>query len=148
MKYVKGPYEIKLYYYIKKQDPNRKIGFLIFYLPFSSLKKFLDPFIGQKYNSSAYRLHGTQNDRLELTVSTQKSDLKNMQRVPRYWPKRLKICRFGLATQNLISQDPVHIFQNRFLRCNRELKPVILTTMKPINGTNLRLSYKGVQIKL
>ena len=91
MKYVKGPYEIKLYYCIKKQDPKRKIGFLIFYLPHFSLKKFLDPFIGQKNNSSDYRLHGTQNDRLELTVSTQKSFLKNMHWVLRYWPKCAQI---------------------------------------------------------
>ena len=48
MKYVEGPYKIKLCYCIKKQDPKRKIGFLIFYLPHFSLKKFLDPFISQK----------------------------------------------------------------------------------------------------
>ena len=42
-----------------------------------------------------------------------------------------------------IFQDPVHIFQNQFLRWNRELKPVILSTMNPINGTNFFLSYKG-----
>ena len=34
-----------------------------------------------------------------------------------------------------ISLDPVHIFQNRFLRWNRELKPVVLSTMNPINRT-------------
>ena len=88
---MKGPYEIKLCYCIKKQDPKRKIGFLIFYLPHFSLKKFLDPFISQKKNSSDYRLHGTQNDRLELTVSTQKSVLKNMHWGLRYWPKRAQI---------------------------------------------------------
>ena len=42
-----------------------------------------------------------------------------------------------------IFRDPVHIFQNRFLRWNRELKPVILSTMNPINGTKFFLSYKG-----
>ena len=56
------------------------------------------PFITRKKIRSNYKVYGTQNDRLELTVSTQKLVLKNMQRVPRYWPKRLKICRFGLAT--------------------------------------------------
>ena len=56
-----------------------------------------NPFIIQKYFFHVYRVHGTQNDRLELTVSTQKSVLKNMHRVPRYWPKGLKICRFGLV---------------------------------------------------
>ena len=83
MKYVEGPYEIKLYYCIKKQDLKRKIGFLIFYRPHFSLKKILDPFIGQKNNSSDYRLHDTQNDRLDPTVSTQKSVLKKMYRVLR-----------------------------------------------------------------
>ena len=43
----------------------------------------------------------------------------------------------------LISRDPLQIFQNQFLRWNRELKPVILSTMNPINGTNFFLSYKG-----
>ena len=43
----------------------------------------------------------------------------------------------------LISQDPVHIFQNRFLCWNRELKPVDLSTINPKNKTNFFLSYKG-----
>ena len=42
-----------------------------------------------------------------------------------------------------ISQDPLHIFQNRFLRWTRELKPVILSTINLINGTNFFSSYKG-----
>ena len=121
MKYVEGPYEIKLCYCVKKQGPKRKIGFLIFYLPHFSLKKFLDPFISQKKNSSDYRLHGTQNDRLELTKPAY---------FETFWP---------------ISQDSVHIFQNRFLRWNRGLKPVILSTMKPIIGGIIFLTYKGVQ---
>ena len=37
----------------------------------------------------------------------------------------------------------MHIFQNRFLHCNREFKPVVLSTMNPINGTKIFLSYKG-----
>ena len=48
--------------------------------------------------NSDYRVHGTQNDRLEPRVSMQKLVLKNMQRVPRYWLKHPKLCRFGLAT--------------------------------------------------
>ena len=44
----------------------------------------------------------------------------------------------------LISQDSVHIFQNRFLHCwNRWFKPVVLSTMNPINWTKIFLSYKG-----
>ena len=51
-----------------------------------------------KKNFFIYRVHGTQNDRLELTVWTQKTVWKNLHHVPRYLPKRLKISRFGLAT--------------------------------------------------
>ena len=60
--------------------------------------KFRDPYISPKKNSSDYGVYGIQNDRLEPTVSTQKSVLKNMHRVPRYWLKHPKLCRFGLAT--------------------------------------------------
>ena len=60
-----------------------------FYLDHSNLHffyvfKFQDPIISPTKNSSDYRVHGTQNDRLEPTVSTQKSILKNMHRVLRY----------------------------------------------------------------
>ena len=59
-----------------------------------------------------------------------------------------KIFQIWFGDQNLdifwlISRDSVRIFQNRFLRWNRELKPVVLSTMNPINGTNKFLSYKG-----
>ena len=60
--------------------------------------KFRDPFISPKKNSFDYGVYGIQNDQLEPTVSTQKSVLKNMHRVPRYWLKHPKLCRFGLAT--------------------------------------------------
>ena len=81
-----------------------------FYLEHSNLHffpvfKFQDPIISPKKNSSDYRVHGTQNDRLELTVSTQKLVLKNMHRVRRYWQKSLKICRFGWATWILAHSD-------------------------------------------
>ena len=60
--------------------------------------KLTAPFITQKKNSSDYRVHGIQNDRLELTVSTQKSVLKNMHRVQRY----LTICaKIQVAKPNL-----------------------------------------------
>ena len=133
MKYVKGPYEIKLYYCIKKQDPKRKIRFLIFYLPHFLLKKFPDPFIGQKNNSSDYRLHGTQNDRLEPTVSAQKSVLKNIHRVLRYWPKHLKICRFGLEILAHFGEylgTRCIFFKNNF--CVETMSPVDFNTMNPI----------------
>ena len=51
-----------------------------FYLDHSILHffyvfKFQDPIISPKKNSSDYRVHGTQNERLEPTVPTQKSIL-------------------------------------------------------------------------
>ena len=42
-----------------------------------------------------------------------------------------------------ISRDSLHIFQNRFLRWNRNLMPVILSTMNPLNRTKLFSRYKG-----
>ena len=54
----------------------------------------------------------------------------------------------NFGTFSPISWDPMRFFQNRFLRWNRELKPVVLSTMKPINGTNFFLTYKGVQANL
>ena len=53
--------------------------------------KLTAPFRTKKKKSSDYRVHGIQNDRLELTVSTQKTVLKNMHRVLRYWSKCAKI---------------------------------------------------------
>ena len=49
-----------------------------------------------KKNCSDYGVHGIQIERLGLTVPTQKSVLKNMHRVPRYRPKCVKFCWFGL----------------------------------------------------
>ena len=49
----------------------------------------------------------------------------------------------NLDTFNLISQDSVHIFQNRFLHWNRGFEPVVLSTMNPRNLTKIFLSYKG-----
>ena len=41
------------------------------------------PLYNSKKNCSVYKVYGTQNNRLELTVSTQKSVLKNMHWVSR-----------------------------------------------------------------
>ena len=49
-----------------------------------------------------------------------------------------------LDTFLVISWDSVHIFQNRFLRWNRESEPVDLNTMNPIFGTTFFFTYKGV----
>ena len=43
-----------------------------------------------------------------------------------------------------ISRDPVHIFQNRFLRWNRGFKPVVLNTINPIIGRIFFRTYIGV----
>ena len=64
------------------------------------------PLYNSKKIRSVYKVYGTQNDRLKLTVSTQKSVLKNMQRVPRYRPKYAKFCWFGLEG------DFLHFFGN------------------------------------
>ena len=56
----------------------------------SILKMALPPYISEKKISLDYRVHGIQIDRLGLTVSTQKSVLKNMQPVPRYHQKSVK----------------------------------------------------------
>ena len=40
-----------------------------------------------RQNGLGYRVHGMQIDRLGLTVPTQKSVLKNMYQVPRYYQK-------------------------------------------------------------
>ena len=48
------------------------------------LKVGSDPFKGEKKICSDYGVHGIQIDRLGLTVSTQKTVLKNMHRVQRY----------------------------------------------------------------
>ena len=50
-------------------------------------------------------------------------------------------CKFWDILANI--SGPGAYFSNRFLRWNRELKPVVLSTMNPINGTNFFLSYKG-----
>ena len=60
------------------------------------LKFGSEPLKGEKKNCSDYVVHGIQIDRFGLTVSMQKSVLKNMHRVPRYRPKCVKFCRFGL----------------------------------------------------
>ena len=49
--------------------------------------KWIWPLYQWKKNCSHYGVHGIQIDRLGLTVPTQKSVLKNMYRVPRYYQK-------------------------------------------------------------
>ena len=56
-------------------------------IPTGTPKSGSCPFISEEKKSFEYRVHGIQNDRLRLTVSTQKFVLKNMHRVPRYYQK-------------------------------------------------------------
>ena len=57
---------------------------------FSNLK-ICNPLYDSKFFCSVYRVHGTQNDGHELTVSTQKSVLKNIHVDLRYEQKYVKI---------------------------------------------------------
>ena len=81
-------------------------------------EKFQDPCISPKKNSSDYRVHGTQNDQLELMVLTQQSVLKNMHRAP--GPEILiRMCQNpGRQTKPAYFAMfwPFHIFQNQFFR--------------------------------
>ena len=108
----------------------------------------------QEIFCSIYRLHGIKNDRLDLTVSMQKTVLTNMHALG---PEILtKVCQnSGCQTKPSyfetfwpISRDSVRIFQNRFLHWNRELKSVVLSTIKPINETKKVLPHKWVQAYL
>ena len=64
--------------------------------------KICNPLIIRNFFRSIYRVHGTQNDRLELTVLMQKSVLKNMLGVLRYWAKHAK---------NRVAKPNLHIFR-------------------------------------
>ena len=81
-----------------KEAPKVKNVFFLFLAALFSPWISATPFITQKKFRAVYRVHGTQNDGLELTVSMQKSVLKNLHRVLRNQPKCPKIYRFGLAT--------------------------------------------------
>ena len=76
--------------YNKEAPKVESVNFLFLAALFSP-KISTTPFITQKKFCYVYRVHGTQNDQLELMVSTQKLVLKNIHRVPRYIPKCAKI---------------------------------------------------------
>ena len=59
-------------------------------MPTFQFELSFDLFISEKKNRFDYTVHGIQIDRLELTVSTQKSVLKNMHRVSRYYQKSVE----------------------------------------------------------
>ena len=56
-------------------------------------------------------VHGTQNDRLEPSVSTQKSVWKTIDRVQSYWQKCIWVVQIFLLQENG-TQKNVHIFKS------------------------------------
>ena len=72
-----------------------------------------------KKNCSVYGVHGIQNDRLKLTASK----YEGLVWQPEFWHKLFNIS--GL----------IAYFSKPILHWNHELKPVVLSTMNPINET-------------
>ena len=90
MKYVAMTYDVMTY--DNKTYKVNKTTRSCFYIPYHL-------YITSYHITSVYRVYGTQNNQLELMVSIQKSVLKNMHRFPRYRPKCIKFCWFGLEGQ-------------------------------------------------
>ena len=82
---------IIMVYHIGFKKKNVIFDFEGFFVGGFSTLKIFNPLYSSKKNCFVYRAHGTQIDRLELTVSMKKSVLKNTYQVPRYWPNCLKI---------------------------------------------------------
>ena len=61
--------------------------------------------VQRQKNCSDFGVHGVQIDWLGLTISTQKSVLKNMHHVPRCYPKSVKNRPSKPNLQNLIHFD-------------------------------------------
>ena len=85
------------------------------------------PLYNSKKICSGYKVHGTQNDQLELNA---KIGFKKYGKGPKILAKtsqnmKVWFCELYFGTFWLISWDLVHVFQNRFLRWNRELKPFV-----------------------
>ena len=72
--------------YIKNISLNFEKNWSWFWSPSKTLKNRLTPY-NPNFFCSFHRVFVTQNDWLELTVSTKKSVLKNMHWVPRYYQK-------------------------------------------------------------
>ena len=80
--------------YIKQGSIKKKRIFKILAGCFYVLK-FLRTFYNSKNVCLVYRIYGTQNNQLELTVSAQKSVLKNMHWLLTYQPKCPTFYKFG-----------------------------------------------------
>ena len=83
---------------IKNTDPVKKINLRDAFFRFEIL---YNP-VKLKFVHSIYRVYGTQSDRLELTISVQKSVFNNMHRVLRHKLNR-KLKLVTLSTMNLIN---------------------------------------------
>ena len=119
----------------KKFQPNR--SFLR--PPEFPLKFGSDPFKGEK---KLFRLWGSwYSNRLAWTHDfNAKIGFEKYALIPEISPKMCQflLVWFGRAildTFLIISWDSVHIFQDQFLRWNREAKPVDLNTMNPMIRT-------------
>ena len=93
-------------------------------------KKKLFGLWGSWYSNRAARTHG----------SNAKIGFEKYAPSPKILPKKCPKSAFQTKPAKFdtfwpISRDSVHIFQNRFLRWNRESEPVVLNTMNPIIRT-------------
>ena len=76
--------------YIKNISLKFQKNWSWFWSPQKTLNNLQPTYNWKRQSCSIYRVHGIQNNRLDLSVSTQKSLSKKMHRVPRYctkWPK-------------------------------------------------------------
>ena len=74
--------------YLKEESKFSEFSDFVYYSKIS-WQNGSDPFKGEQKKYSDYRVHGIQINQLNLTVSMQKSVLKNMHRVLKYWQKFL-----------------------------------------------------------
>ena len=102
-------------------------------------ENFQDSLISPHKNSLDDRVHGTQNHRLELTVSTQKGFEK-------YAPGPeilIRICQ-NPGRQTKPAHFETFLPISQFLRWNPWFKPVVLSIMNPIIGGIFFLTYSRV----
>ena len=108
--------------------------------PFIRLKKKLFRLWGSWYSNRPARTHGF-NAKIGFEKYVTSPEI-----LAKKCPKsafQTKPAKFG--TYWPISRDSLHIFQNRFLRWNRESEPVDLNTMNLIIRTFFFLTHKGVR---
>ena len=95
------------------------------------------------WKNSCYSKGPTWSDSFNANIGSQKYALGLEILTKTFEITRVWFGDLNFGTFCLISLDSLHIFQNWFLHWNRELEPVVLSTMSPINGTKKCLSYKG-----